>query len=67
MEIPFRILVIFVIALIVLSLGEGMYYLARDSGRIERLRVVKALTARIGLSLLLFALLVTAHLAGWVR
>jgi hypothetical protein len=58
-ETPFRLLLILVLALIVLSLAEGMYFLVRDSGRTERTRVARALTARILLSLLLFALLIT--------
>lgn len=46
-----------VLGLIVLSLAEAMWYLTRDSGNVERRRVAKALTARIVLSLFLFALL----------
>jgi hypothetical protein len=56
-EAAFRILLMVVLGLIVLSLAEAMWYLARDSGRVERRRVAKALTARIALSLFLFALL----------
>ena len=52
------------LAAIVLSLIEAMYYLARDSGEKDRTRVVRALTVRIGLSLLLFVAVVIGNLFG---
>jgi 4-hydroxybenzoate polyprenyltransferase len=50
---------------IIYSLGSALYYLARDRKNDEK-RVVKALTWRIGLSLLLFFLLFVAFGLGWI-
>jgi len=58
-ESAFRVLLVVVLVLVVLSLAEAMWYLARDSGNVEKRRVARALTARIVLSLFLFALLMT--------
>lgn len=66
MEAAFRILLMVVLGLIVLSLAEAMWYLTRDSGRVDRRRMVKALTARIALSLVLFALLMAGAMVGLI-
>jgi hypothetical protein len=65
-EAAFRILLMVVLGLIVLSLAEAMWYLTRDSGRVGRRRMVKALTARIALSLVLFALLMAGAMVGLI-
>ena len=49
---------------IVFSLGQGMYYLAKDDGETDKTRVVRALTVRIVLSLTLFGLLILGYLFG---
>lgn len=50
---------------ILFSLGSALYYLVADrSGSSER--IVKALTWRIGLSLLLFVFLFIAFALGWI-
>lgn len=64
MESAFRVLLVVVLVLVVLSLAEAMWYLARDSGNVEKRRVARALTARIVLSLFLFALLMTGAAIG---
>jgi hypothetical protein len=56
----------FLLVLVFISLAEGMYFLVRDSGRADRTRVARALTARLLLSLFLFALLITGGLLGWL-
>jgi hypothetical protein len=61
---PIRLLLVIVLALVVVSLAEGMYFLVRDSGRPDRSRLAKALTARILLSFLVFALLISGSLLG---
>ncbi|MCK9532857.1 MAG: DUF2909 domain-containing protein [Gammaproteobacteria bacterium] len=66
MEAAFRILLMVVLGLIVLSLAEAMWYLTRDSGRVDRRRMVKALTARIALSLVLFALIMAGAMVGLI-
>ncbi len=58
------IVVLFLIG-ILFSLGSGLVFLLRDKG--GSTRMVKALTWRIGLSLLLFALLITSYFLGWVH
>ena len=58
------VIVIFLIV-IIYSLGSALYYLARDRKN-DEMRVVKALSWRIGLSLLLFVLLFVAYGMGWI-
>ncbi len=59
-----RILVIVFFAVILLSLGSALYYLVKDQGSKDR--TVKALTWRIGLSLLLFLLLMVGTYTGLI-
>lgn len=56
-------IIVFLLA-VFFSLGSGLYYLMRDPGDSDR--IVKALTWRIGLSLLLFVLLLIAFALGWI-
>ncbi|HET7174390.1 MAG TPA: twin transmembrane helix small protein [Gammaproteobacteria bacterium] len=60
-----RLIIILVLIAILGSLFSGMYFMIRDRGRSTR--SVKALSIRIGLSLLLFALLVIAYLTGIIQ
>jgi hypothetical protein len=60
-----RILVSLLLALILLSLLSGLVYLVRDRGRGER--AVKALTWRIGLSIVLFLALMAAYYLGLIQ
>lgn len=46
------------------SLGSALYFLVQDKGDSER--IVKALTWRIGLSLVLFVLLMVAYAFGLI-
>jgi len=64
MEFIYKLPVLIVLGFIVFSLFEGMYFLAKDDGDVNKTRVVKALTIRIVLSLTLFALLVLGYFAG---
>ncbi|OGT36898.1 MAG: hypothetical protein A3F11_08960 [Gammaproteobacteria bacterium RIFCSPHIGHO2_12_FULL_37_14] len=57
------IIVLFLIA-IFFFLGSALYFLVNDKGRSDR--TVKALTWRIGLSLILFILLLIAFAFGWI-
>jgi len=61
----FKLVIVLFILFILYSLGSGLYYLVRDKSRSTR--VVKALTWRIGLSLLLFILLFVAYALGWIQ
>ncbi len=60
-----RLIIILVLAAILVSLFSGMYFMIHDRGRSTR--NVKALSIRIGLSLLLFALLIAAYFAGVIK
>lgn len=60
-----HLIIILVLIAILGSLFSGMYFMIRDRGRSTR--SVKALSIRIGLSLLLFALLVIAYLTGIIQ
>ena len=59
-----KIIVLLFIVFIFASLGSALYYLLKDQGKTDR--VVKALTVRIGLSLVLFLALMGAYYVGWI-
>ena len=59
-----KIIIVFMLLLILLSLGSGLVYLIKDNGHSER--TVKALTVRITLSLILFILLMAAFATGLI-
>ena len=58
-----KIIILLLLALILISLGAGMFSLIKDRG--ETNRTVKFLTIRIVLSITLFVLLVVSFLMGW--
>lgn len=64
----FKTIIIIFLVVILYSLGSALYYLARENENNESdaNRVVKALSWRIGLSLLLFVLLFIAWGLGWI-
>jgi hypothetical protein len=59
-----KIIVLAFVALILVSLASGLYYLVKDRGTSER--TVKALTWRVGLSAALFALLMAGYYLGFI-
>ena len=59
-----KIAVILFLAFIVASLFSALYYLIRDRG--QGTRTVKALTVRITLSVVLFALLMLGYYFGFI-
>lgn len=66
MESPVKTLLIIVLLIaIVWSLGAGLYFLLTDRG--HGTRTVRALSWRIGLSLVLFALIAAGIASGWIR
>lgn len=67
MDIIFKLPVLLVLAFILFSLFQGMYYMAKDDGRNESTRVVRALTLRVVLSLLLFILLMVGYYFGFLQ
>jgi hypothetical protein len=60
-----KILVAIAFILIIASLGSALLFLMRDKGKSNR--TVYALALRVGLSILLFALLLIAHRLGWIQ
>jgi len=59
-----KIAVILFLVFIVASLGSALYFLIKDRGQGER--VVKALTLRVALSVVLFALLMLGFYFGLI-
>lgn len=57
-----KLAVIVILLIIIGSLFSGMFFMLRDRG--QSTRTVKALTVRIALSLILFALLMIGYWAG---
>jgi len=57
-----KFVVILFLVLIVASLGSALFFLIRDKGR--GTRTVKALAVRVGLSLLLFLMLMGGYASG---
>ena len=61
----FKIAVFLILFLILVSLGSGLFFLARDKGRSTR--VVTSLSVRVGLSVALFLLLMIGYLTGLIN
>jgi hypothetical protein len=62
----FSLLVVCALAAIVLSLGTGLFHLARGRDDEDSRKLARALTIRIALSLALFALLMAAWYFGLI-
>ena len=60
-----RYVVFILIAFILVALFAAGYFLVRDRGRTSR--TVNALTVRIGLSLVLFIVLMLSYRMGWIK
>jgi len=60
-----KILIIVFLAAIVYNLGAGLYFMMTDKGQTNR--TVKALTRRIGLSVLLIILVIVGILTGLIK
>ncbi len=60
-----KILVVAILVLIIGSLFSALFFLMKDKSGSDRM--VRALTLRIGLSVLLFGLLLIAHHFGWIE
>jgi hypothetical protein len=64
--VEFKYFVILILALILISLGKALFHLSSSKSGDSR-KLVKALTWRIGLSVLLFVLLLVAYTQGWIE
>lgn len=60
-----KLIILIAFVLIIGSLASAMVFLVRDKGNGKN--VAWALTARVGFSIGLFALLLFAHYMGWVE
>jgi hypothetical protein len=60
-----RIIVVLMLVAILASLGSALVFIYRDRGQ-GKTRAVKALTLRVGLSFVLFLLLMVAYRLGWI-
>jgi hypothetical protein len=67
MDIVAKLPIFLLLGFIVYSLAQGMYWLAKDDGAVDRTRMVRALTVRITLSLVLFALLIVGYFTGFLK
>ena len=61
---PMKIIVLLFVVFIVASLFSALYFLLKDKGQSERM--VKALTIRVALSVVLFALLMLGFYSGLI-
>lgn len=61
----FKIIVILLLLIVLLSLFSGLFFMNRDQGR--GLRTARSLTVRIAVSLLLFGMLIMGYHLGWLR
>ena len=59
------IVIVILFAAIIYNLGAGLYFMMTDKGKTDR--TVKALTRRIGLSVLLIILVIVGILAGFIK
>ena len=63
-RLPMKIVVILFLAIIIGSLASALYFMVKDRGQGER--TVRALTVRIALSIVLFALLMLGIYTGLI-
>ena len=59
------IVIVILLAAIIYNLGAGLYFMMTDKGQTDR--TVKALTRRIGLSVLLIVLVIIGILTGLIK
>ena len=59
-----RIVILLLLLAVVASLFSGLYFVYKDKGNSNR--AVISLTIRIGLSLLVFAILMVSYKMGWI-
>jgi TRAP-type C4-dicarboxylate transport system permease large subunit len=66
MDLVFKLPLFLVLIFVLVSLFQGMYYLSKEDSR-DSTRVVKALTIRLVLSLLLFFILMAGYFFGFFQ
>lgn len=60
-----KIIVVLLFIIVLVSLSSGLIFMVKDKSQTHR--NVKALTMRVGLSILVFALLMGAYYAGLIQ
>lgn len=60
-----KIFVAIAFVLILASLGSALFFMMRDKGTTNK--TVNSLALRVGLSVLLFVLLLVANYMGWIQ
>lgn len=60
-------IVIVAFLLIIISLGSALYHLVKHGDQEQSEKTAKALTFRIGLSVMLFILIFIAYASGWIK
>jgi Protein of unknown function (DUF2909) len=61
-----KIIVLLLLGAIVVSLGSGLYFLARDRDKPNSPRLLNALKVRVALSIILILTLVVSYKLGWI-
>lgn len=65
MESIYKAVLVILMLVVIFSLGQALYYMMTDRG--DSKRTVWALTRRIGLSLLLIAMVIVGIWTGWLH
>ena len=60
-----KIIILFILLLIVVSLFFALFTLVKDKGKSNR--TVRALTVRVGLSIALISFLLVSYKVGWIE
>jgi cytochrome bd-type quinol oxidase subunit 2 len=63
-SVAFKFLIIFILAIILISLTRGLHFLMKDDD--QSTKMAKSLTIRIVLSVLLFILIFVGWSMGWI-
>ncbi|MEL0101888.1 MAG: twin transmembrane helix small protein [Gammaproteobacteria bacterium] len=61
----FKIIFIFLFLLIIISLFSSLFFLIKDKS--DKKRVVNALKVRVGLSVILFVILIIMYMNGYIQ
>ncbi len=61
----FKIIILLLLLVVLVSLGQALFYLIRDEGKSDRM--LKFLTWRIGLSVFIFILLLIGQAVGLIH
>lgn len=65
METIYKVALVVMLFVVIFSLGQALYFMLTDKGRSNR--TVWALTRRVGLSIVLIALVVLGIWMGWLQ